>query len=77
MTKVYIVVSDILGNEVVDLTGALAFETVAAASKYTGEHGGFIMGVDMHDLSKCSNPHCQDGVVDEVYGEKQFCGVCN
>lgn len=72
MKKVYIVVSEILGDEIVDLTGARAFTTVAAASKYASEHGGFIMGVEAHESHECSNPHCQDGVVDEIYGEKQF-----
>lgn len=26
---------------------------------------------------KCLNKHCIDGVVDEIYGEKQYCDECN
>lgn len=26
---------------------------------------------------KCPNQHCDDGVVDIIFGEKQFCGICD
>jgi hypothetical protein len=26
---------------------------------------------------KCPNQHCDDGVVDVTFGEKQFCGICD
>ena len=32
--------------------------------------------VDLADVSKCDNPHCEDGLVGEVYGEKMYCSKC-
>ena len=26
---------------------------------------------------KCPNQHCDDGVVEITFGEKQFCGICD
>ena len=26
---------------------------------------------------KCPNQHCDEGVVDIIFGEKQFCGICD
>jgi hypothetical protein len=26
---------------------------------------------------KCTNQHCDDGIVEVVFGEKQFCGICD
>ena len=26
---------------------------------------------------ECSNQHCEDGIVDELYGEKIYCDLCN
>ena len=31
---------------------------------------------NIHSVSKCDNPHCIDGVVDEIYGEKIYCSIC-
>tara|TARA_R110000824_G_scaffold256008_1_gene444940 strand:+ start:451 stop:639 length:189 start_codon:yes stop_codon:yes gene_type:complete len=28
------------------------------------------------DVSNCDNPHCVDGVVDEIYEEKIYCSNC-
>jgi len=27
--------------------------------------------------AKCPNQHCDDGVVEITFGEKQFCGICD
>ncbi len=32
--------------------------------------------VDLADVSKCDNPHCEYGIVGEVYGEKMYCSKC-
>ena len=31
-----------------------------------------------HDVieSVCPNPHCDNGIVGEVYGEKMYCNLC-
>jgi hypothetical protein len=26
---------------------------------------------------QCTNENCVDGIVEVVYGEKQFCGICD
>ncbi len=25
----------------------------------------------------CENPHCENGIVGQIYGEKIYCGICN
>ena len=30
----------------------------------------------LFSVSKCDNTHCVDGVVDEIYGEKIYCSIC-
>jgi hypothetical protein len=30
----------------------------------------------LHSVSDCDNPHCEDGVTDEIYGEKIYCSNC-
>ena len=30
----------------------------------------------IQNVSNCENPHCEDGVTDEIYGEKIYCSNC-
>jgi len=36
--------------------------------------------LSIHNVSNsviCENEHCEDGIVDEVYGEKIYCEICS
>ena len=32
--------------------------------------------LNIQNVSNCDNPHCEDGVTDEIYGEKIYCSNC-
>jgi site-specific DNA-methyltransferase (adenine-specific) len=36
----------------------------------------FLHFVSNNEVAVCDNPHCIDGVVDEIYGEKIYCSIC-